>query len=445
MVRCSPARAAHTGFTLIELLVVIAMMAVLAAIMFPVFARAREKGRQATCSTHQRQIALELLTHAADHDETLPAAATVWRDLALAPGILRCPTAGTSVRHAYAFHQGLGGVALGDVADVVGTILTVDGRSADHLVRTSQDIAPRHTGRFLASYVDGHVAFGSWTDPDVPRRIVFASAATGNYEVYSMAEDGTDVRQLTDSPGIDWDPCGNAEGSQIVFAARRGTGTPPLDLYRMEADGSHVTRLTNDANEDADPTYNAAGTRIAYTHYVTTGFPPNYEIFLMNADGTGVANLTNRTNNDRRPAFSPDGTQVVFESYFTDNWDICLINTDGTGFVRLTDDPGADQFAAFSPDGTTILFATNRDDFPTGGITAGSELYRMQVDGTNPQRLTTTGTGNNTNPSFNRDGTKIVFSGNRDGGPNRIYVMQADGSGLTPLTGTTAAAIHPSW
>jgi prepilin-type N-terminal cleavage/methylation domain-containing protein len=45
------------GFTLIELLVVIAIIAILAAILFPVFARAREKARQTTCTSNQRQIA----------------------------------------------------------------------------------------------------------------------------------------------------------------------------------------------------------------------------------------------------------------------------------------------------------------------------------------------------------------------------------------------------
>ena len=45
------------GFTLIELLVVIAIIAILAAILFPVFARAREKARQTTCTSNQKQIA----------------------------------------------------------------------------------------------------------------------------------------------------------------------------------------------------------------------------------------------------------------------------------------------------------------------------------------------------------------------------------------------------
>ncbi len=57
------------GFTLIELLVVIAIIAILAAILFPVFARAREKARQASCQSNLKQIALAELMYCQDYDE----------------------------------------------------------------------------------------------------------------------------------------------------------------------------------------------------------------------------------------------------------------------------------------------------------------------------------------------------------------------------------------
>ena len=60
------------GFTLIELLVVIAIIAILAAILFPVFAKAREKARQSSCLSNVKQIALALMQYAQDYDEHLP-------------------------------------------------------------------------------------------------------------------------------------------------------------------------------------------------------------------------------------------------------------------------------------------------------------------------------------------------------------------------------------
>ncbi|MEN6301918.1 MAG: prepilin-type N-terminal cleavage/methylation domain-containing protein [Armatimonadia bacterium] len=90
------------GFTLIELLVVIAIIAILAAILFPVFAKAREKARQASCQSNEKQIALSILMYCQDYDGrfssqwTHPSVYYCWPDL-LVPymkntQVLRCPS-----------------------------------------------------------------------------------------------------------------------------------------------------------------------------------------------------------------------------------------------------------------------------------------------------------------------------------------------------------------
>ena len=68
------------GFTLIELLVVIAIIAILAAILFPVFARAREKARQTSCLSNIKEIALAGLMYLQDYDERLPGHGCTWNE-----------------------------------------------------------------------------------------------------------------------------------------------------------------------------------------------------------------------------------------------------------------------------------------------------------------------------------------------------------------------------
>jgi prepilin-type N-terminal cleavage/methylation domain-containing protein/prepilin-type processing-associated H-X9-DG protein len=71
------------GFTLIELLVVIAIIAILAAILFPVFARAREKARQTSCSSNMKQIGVAIIMYASDFDGAFP---SNWTGNCASPG-----------------------------------------------------------------------------------------------------------------------------------------------------------------------------------------------------------------------------------------------------------------------------------------------------------------------------------------------------------------------
>jgi prepilin-type N-terminal cleavage/methylation domain-containing protein/prepilin-type processing-associated H-X9-DG protein len=75
------------AFTLIELLVVIAIIAIMAAILFPVFARARDRGYQASCLSNLKQIGLGMTLYTQDYDETLPRYVENWSTLIIQPYI----------------------------------------------------------------------------------------------------------------------------------------------------------------------------------------------------------------------------------------------------------------------------------------------------------------------------------------------------------------------
>src|SRR5580700_2289087 len=65
-------RSTNRAFTLIELLVVIAIIAILASILFPVFAQARAQARKTTCLSNNKQVGLAMLMYVQDYDEVLP-------------------------------------------------------------------------------------------------------------------------------------------------------------------------------------------------------------------------------------------------------------------------------------------------------------------------------------------------------------------------------------
>ncbi len=146
------------GFTLIELLVVIAIIAILAAILFPVFAKAREKARQTACTNNQKQIVTALLMYAQDNNELLPTADNVWGAINLDRGVLICPTAGTKIKNGYGFDGNIAGLALGELPSPENVIMSADAVvSCNNILYLPTDVDARHSGKGIVACADGHV------------------------------------------------------------------------------------------------------------------------------------------------------------------------------------------------------------------------------------------------------------------------------------------------
>jgi prepilin-type processing-associated H-X9-DG protein len=166
---------------LIELLVVIAIIAILAAILFPVFAKAREKARQTACLNNVKQLVTTLHLYAQDHDELLPTSAT-WAgsmgSYGISDGVWECGSSnnrGKAGTPDYFFVAGdgtfLDGVALGEIArpsDAPMISDLVNGNSQPPYIQHNADktdiftkvvatVDKRHSGGAMFGYVDGHV------------------------------------------------------------------------------------------------------------------------------------------------------------------------------------------------------------------------------------------------------------------------------------------------
>lgn len=164
----------------------------------------------------------------------------------------------------------------------------------------------------------------------IPCNIAFDSNRDGNKEVYRMAPDGSDIFNLTNNSGDDFDPAWSPDGSQVAFVSNRENGQEGGQfIYVMNADGSGVRQLTLE-NESISPDWSQDGSQITYSD--------KGDIYTIKVDGSEQSvNLTNSPSQDEQPVWSPDGSQIAWLSGNDGQWNIFVMNADGSHVLQLTD------------------------------------------------------------------------------------------------------------
>lgn len=210
-----------------------------------------------------------------------------------------------------------------------------------------------------------------------------------DYDIYTANPDGSDIKNLSNSPGYDAESTISPDGKKIVFTSERDGD---LELYSMDIDGKNVRRLTNEVGYDGGAFFSPDSKMIVYrgSHPTTPEdikkykdllaqhliVPTVFELWVMKADGSGKRQVTKLNAASFAPFFMADGKRIIFCTDYFDadrdkphrqpNFDLAIINMDGTGLERVTYDASFDGFPMFSPNGKKLVFASNRHDAKPG-------------------------------------------------------------------------------
>jgi Tol biopolymer transport system component len=284
--------------------------------------------------------------------------------------------------------------------------------------------------------------------PQPQDQILFLRHADGNSvsiysearmtDIYLMNADGSGVQNLTNLPAGYASPSLSPDGAKVAFASTRSGTT---QVWAMNTDGSGLTQLTNLRHATA-PRWSPDGSFIAFLGY---GADYRDHVYVMNADGTDPRNVSSPavgscSEGDTRTRIEligwiPDG-RVAFSRYVCrEGYRFYTVKADGSGFTRTDFNLNS---AYWSPDGSRVAF-TRWEDGQT-------RLFVMNADGSGVRRLDGAGSASlpdRTRPyaradytPWSRDGTRIVFSGQGCS----AWVIHADGSGLRQLADTPCQA-----
>src|SRR5215210_360777 len=250
---------------------------------------------------------------------------------------------------------------------------------SDEVVGGKRYVGSSSVARLMAHRFADELVFRYTGEPGIARtKVAYVSEQGSARELFVMDYDGYDARQLTADGFLNLMPRWSPDRRFLVFTAYRNRNTQDIDT-RTKA----MQRLTVNASGDLSPSWSPSGRELAFTSD-RSGGP---QVFLMSGDGSNVRRLTFEGDYNAAPAWSPRGNWIAYVCRTPKKeYKLCVITPDGQKRVQLTTGPGVDDSPSWSPDGRHIVFSSTAD--------GKSQIYMINADGKDLERITFTGTHN---------------------------------------------------
>jgi Tol biopolymer transport system component len=277
------------------------------------------------------------------------------------------------------------------------------------------------------------------TVPAANGLIAFAGAdQNGDYQVFTVAENGQGLQQLTQIPGGIYWPHWSPDGRRIVFEDDQNGSCPSIAI--INADGSNLVVLPNQPRIcDAMPSFTPDGTHILFEHCSNFCHHPfrTDTVWVMRADGSNPHQISSGAGDGicGAPEASPDGSKVVFAGCGPGDGDNALFTASIRGAHTSQVTPFSSSVGGkedWSPDGQRLLF-TDHADYE-GGLSANIDT--INPDGTGLFHVTHfsggEGAADGLTGSFSPDGRWIVFRYELNGSYG-LYKIHPDGSDMQAI------------
>lgn len=268
-------------------------------------------------------------------------------------------------------------------------------------------------------------------------KIAYASNVDGDYEIFVMRADGSNVRQLTDNNVDDVEPAWSPNGRRLVFEQER-LDDGYDDLYIVDV-RSGVVRpwIVVRELDEGDAAWSPDGRWIAFRGNDWGDGADVVAVTLDRERGRIVsAQSENSTNSD--PAWSPDGKHLALVESYDGSVLYVASFCCSHGYKKraLAESGYGIHDVDWSPDGTCIAYTQN--------AAGASDIYTIRPEGGAPRLVHKAPLGGEVG-SWSPDGSRILFHADSAGSYD-LYTMRSDGTDVRRLTTTTGVdEITPAW